>query len=227
MKTLAILLFAFSLYLLPNPTHSAFNPIRLPIRLPTADAAVASDNTPVVDTDGNELRAGETYYITSIETPHSASAGVQLAWLNSTAQCASNVVVSRCFSFGDPIRVRPTDPNAAVVLPSKFLSFEFSVSTPRVCASSVYWGIQYDRPSQQFFLNSGEFVSDLSGQFKIEARGDPNNYRIDYCPFGGHKCYHVDLNFDESARAVRWVLSENSFLPVLFRKTRNCLDFTL
>ncbi|XP_019173338.1 PREDICTED: sporamin B-like [Ipomoea nil] len=220
MKTLAILLFAFSLYLLPNPTHSAFNPIRLPIRLPTADAAVASDNTPVVDTDGNELRAGETYYITSIETPHSASAGVQLAWLNSTAQCASNVVVPRCFSFGDPIRVRPTDPNAAVVLPSKFLSFEFSVSTPRVCASSVYWGIQYDRPSQQFFLNSGEFVSDLSGQFKIEVVPEHNAYKFTYCPFGGHKCYNVGLYAEVWNPLVSLALTANSSFSVVFQKAQ-------
>ncbi|XP_031118031.1 sporamin B-like [Ipomoea triloba] len=215
MKTLT-LLFALSLYLLPNPTYSTSNPIRLP----TADVAVTSGETPVVDTDGDALRAGETYYITSTFWG-AASGGVQLAWLDSTTKCASDVIKSRALTDGDPIRITPADPNATVVLPSTFQSFAFFVPTSRLCVSSVYWGIRFDRASGQYFLKSGEFVSNLSGQFKIEVVPDSFlNYKITYCPFGTDKCYNVSTYIDESVGAERFALSADFAFTVLFKKAK-------
>ncbi|XP_019173400.1 PREDICTED: sporamin B-like [Ipomoea nil] len=208
MKTLTALLFALSLYLLPNPTHSTFNPIRLP----------TADDTPVLDTDGDALRPGETYFITSTGRG-AASGGVQLAWLDSATKCASNVVISRPLTEGDPIRITPAaEPNATVVLPSTFQSFAFFVATSRLCVSSVFWRIRYDQPSGQYFLSSGEFVSDISGQFKIEVAPELNAYKITYCPFGGHICYNVGRYFDESAGAARLALTEDFPFTVVFKK---------
>ncbi|XP_031128210.1 sporamin B-like [Ipomoea triloba] len=222
MKTLIALLFALSLcYLLPNPTHSTFNPLRLH----TADVAVASDNTPVLDTDGNELRVGETYYIT---IPFAVPVGVQLAWLNSTTQCASNVVIlSRCLADGDPIRITPADPTATVVSPSTPLSFSFSVSTSPRCASSVNWGIMHDPRFDLYFLNSGEFVPNVSDRFKIEANPDPdhpNTYRIAYCQFGGDKCYYLGGFIISADAALRIGLTSTYPFPFMFRRAPSCND---
>ncbi|XP_031091403.1 sporamin B-like [Ipomoea triloba] len=214
MKTLT-LLFALSLYLLLNPTHSTSNPIRLP----TADVAVTSGETPVVDTDGDALRAGETYYITS-SFRGAASGGVQLSWLNDLTKCARNVVMSPPLTDGDPIRITPADPNATVVSPSTFQSFAFSVPTSRLCVSSVFWGIRFDRASRKFFLNSGEFVSNLSGQFKIEVVPELSAYEITYCPFGGDKCYSVGRYYDEAAGADRLALTQDFPFTVVFKKAR-------
>ncbi|XP_019173413.1 PREDICTED: sporamin B-like [Ipomoea nil] len=207
MKTLAVLLFALSLYLLPNPTHSTFNPIRLP----------TADDTPVLDTDGDALRAGETYFITSTGRG-AASGGVGLAWLDSATKCASNVVISGPLTNGDRIRIRPADPNATVVLLSTFQSFSFSVVTSRLCVNSVYWRIRYDQPSGQYFLSSDEFVSDISGQFKIEFVSGRDVYKITYCPFGGHICYNVGRYYDESAPALRLALDQEFAFSVKFVK---------
>ncbi|XP_019170082.1 PREDICTED: sporamin B-like [Ipomoea nil] len=214
MKTLA-LLFTLSLYLLPNPTHSSFNPIRLP----TADVAVAS-GTPVLDTDGNQLQAGETYYITSTGSPGALTVGVRVAWSDSTTECVTRLLLSRPLLDGQPIRIRPADPNAPVVLTSSFQSFEFITDMTRVCLGNVYWGIRYDQPTGNYLLNTTEFVPNLSSQFKIEVVPEHNAYRITNCPFGGHNCNNVGLIDYMLHRDLRLALTANSFFSVVFKKAR-------
>ncbi|XP_031118066.1 sporamin B-like [Ipomoea triloba] len=198
MKALA-LFFALSLYLLPNPTHSTRNPIRLPT---AADVAIASD-TPVVDTDGDELRPGETYYI--IAAAWGASGGaVKLAKLDRTpVKCPRDVTISSR-NDGDPITITPADPNASVVLPSTFLSFKFDVPTNKLCVNKLYWEIQ----PENYLVKTGEFVSNQSNQFKIEALPNLSAYKITYCPFGTDKCYNVGATIDAWWRTLRLVLTD-------------------
>nr|GLL45540.1 sporamin B-like isoform X2 [Ipomoea trifida] len=140
--------------------------------------------------------------------------------LNDSTKCARNVVMSPPLTDGDPIRITPADPNATVVSPSTFQSFAFSVPTSRLCVSSVFWGIRFDRASRKYFLNSGEFVSNLSGQFKIEVVTELNAYEITYCPFGGDKCYSVGRYYDEAAGADRLALTQDFPFTVVFKKAR-------
>ncbi|XP_019173370.1 PREDICTED: sporamin B-like [Ipomoea nil] len=209
MKALALaLLFALSLYLLPNPTHSTRNPIRLPT---AADVAITSD-IPVVDTDGDELRPGETYYI--IAATWGAGDGAvklsNLVW-PTPSKCPSDVTISSR-NDGDPVTITPADPNASVVLPSTFLSFKFDLPTNKLCVNKLYWEI----PPGEYFVKTGEFVSNQSNQFKIEAV--PNRaYKITYCPFGADKCYNVGPAIDAWWRTFRLALSDDP-IEVLFKK---------
>lgn len=207
MKALA-LFFALSLYLLPSPAHSARNPIRLP-------TAVAS-GTPVLDTDGDELRAGDSYYIIAAQSGPSTQA-VKLAGLDwpMMSKCPSDVILS-VTDIGDPVAITPADPNATVVSLSTYLSFKFDVATNKLCVSNVYWGIQ---KSGLYFLKAGEFVPDQSNRFKIEAQPDiVNAYKITYCPFGTDSCYNVGRQIDPWWRTQRLALTDFSPFAVHFKK---------
>nr|GLL45548.1 Sporamin B [Ipomoea trifida] len=214
MKTLALLFFfALSLYLFPNPTHSTFNPILLP----TADERVAS-TAPVLDTDGNELRPGQDYYVTSA-TWGAGGGGVKLAGLDSQSACPSDVIVSRnSFDLGNPITLTPADPNATEVSPSTYQSFSFNMASNKACQDKLSWGVQYDRRSGQYIIKTGEFVENLSNQFKIEAaQPSLNAYKLTYCQFGSDKCYNLGKYTDRWSRATRLALSNNPYV-VVFKK---------
>nr|GME13756.1 sporamin B [Ipomoea batatas] len=215
MKTLALLFFfALSLYLLPIPSHSTFNPIRLP----TADEPLAS-STPVLDTDGDELRLGQDYYATSVTWGAGGGGGVKLAGLDSQSACPSDVIVSRnSFDLVNPITFTPADPNATAVAPSTYQSFSFNVASNKACQDKLSWGVQYDRRSGQYIIKTGEFVENQSNQFKIEvAEPSLNAYKLTYCQFGSDKCYNLGKYTDRRSRATRLALSNNPYV-VVFKK---------
>ena len=212
MKALA-LFFLLSLYLLPNQGHSKFNPIRL---RPAHETA--SSETPVLDINGDEVRAGENYYIVSAIWG-AGGGGLRLVRLDSSSnECASDVIVSRSdFDNGDPITITPAaDPEATVVMPSTYQTFRFNIATNKLCVNNVNWGIKHDSESGQYFVKAGEFVSDNSNQFKIEVVNDNlNAYKISYCQFGTEKCFNVGRYYDPLTRATRLALSNTPFVFVI------------
>nr|ABB90968.1 sporamin B precursor [Ipomoea batatas] len=211
MKALA-LFFVLSLYLLANPAHSKFNPIRL---RPAHETA--SSETPVLDINGDEVRAGENYYIVSAIWG-AGGGGLRLVRLDSSSnECASDVIVSRSdFDNGDPITITPADPESTVVMPSTFQTFRFNIATNKLCVNNVNWGIKHDSESGQYFVKAGEFVSDNSNQFKIEVVNDNlNAYKISYCQFGTEKCFNVGRYYDPLTRATRLALSNTPFVFVI------------
>nr|GMD92827.1 sporamin B [Ipomoea batatas]GME08224.1 sporamin B [Ipomoea batatas] len=199
MKTLALLFFTLSLFLLPNPTHSTRNPIRLP----TADVAAAS-GAPVLDSDGDELRAGGTYYIVSVIR---AFGGVKLVRLDSATGCASDVIIAHELDKGNPVMITPEDPNATVVLQSTHQSLRFSIPTSFLCVFNVSWEVQKDPISGEGFVKAGDVVS---YKFMIEQDTSLsptlNAYKITHCPFD--ICYNLGLYFDELVGARRLALSD-------------------
>ncbi|XP_031128068.1 sporamin B-like [Ipomoea triloba] len=199
MKTLALLFFTLSLFLLPNPTHSTRNPIRLP----TADVAAAS-GAPVLDSDGDELRAGGTYYIVSVIR---AFGGVKLVRLDSATGCASDVIIAHELDKGNPVMITPEDPNATVVLQSTHQSLRFSIPTFFLCVFNVSWEVQKDPISGEGFVKAGDVVS---YKFMIEQDTSLsptlNAYKITHCPFD--ICYNLGLYFDELVGARRLALSD-------------------
>lgn len=201
MKTLP-LLFALFLLILPNPTHSTRNLIRLP---------TAADDTPVLDSDGEELRAGGVYQIVS------AIGGVKLFGVSpGDAECPSDVILSED-SSADPIIITPADPDVSQVLestPHNF-KFDFSVSPPP-CEANVFWESKYDYESGQHFVKAGETVRSL---FTIERADNESSttYKITYCS-GGDQCYTLSTYHDASINATRLALSTQSFLHVVFKK---------
>ncbi|XP_019168693.1 PREDICTED: sporamin B [Ipomoea nil] len=211
MKALA-LFFVLSLYLLANPAHSRFNPIRLRTTHETA-----SSETPVMDINGDEVRAGGDYYLVSA-IRGAGGGGLRLVRLDSFNKCASDVIVSRSdFDNGDPISITPAaDPEATVVMPSTYQTFRFHIATNKLCVNNVNWGIQYDSESGQYLVKAGEMVSDNSNQFKIEVVNENlNAYKITYCQFGTEKCFNVGRYYDPSFRATRLALSNTPFVFVI------------
>nr|GMC78250.1 sporamin B [Ipomoea batatas]GMD54609.1 sporamin B [Ipomoea batatas]GMD57774.1 sporamin B [Ipomoea batatas]GME13763.1 sporamin B [Ipomoea batatas]GME15140.1 sporamin B [Ipomoea batatas] len=138
MKTLA-LLFALSLLILPNSTHSIRNN---PIRLPTA----SDDDTPVLDIDGDELRPGVDYYIFSLNLAREGR-GVRL--VGDDTKCPTDVILSND-SSADPIIITPAD-----TVESTPLNFKFNIST--TCENNnLFWEILYDPESGQQIVKTGE-----------------------------------------------------------------------
>ncbi|MQJ21731.1 hypothetical protein EI020_24395, partial [Escherichia coli] len=163
MKAL-VLFFVLSFYLLANPAHSKFNPIRLRTAHETA-----SSETPVLDINGDEVRAGGNYYFVSAIWG-AGGGGLRLVRLDSSSnECASDVIVSRSdFDNGDPITMTPANPEATVVMPSTYQTLRFNIKTNKLCVNNINWGIKHDSESGEYFVKAGEFVSDNSNQFKIE-----------------------------------------------------------
>ncbi|XP_019176049.1 PREDICTED: sporamin A [Ipomoea nil] len=211
MKAL-LLFFALSLYLLPNPAHSTFNPIRLP----TTHEAAASSETPVLDANGDAVVAGGNYYMVSAVWG-AGGGGLRLARLDMMSKCASDVIVSPSdLDNGDPITITPAAAEATVVMPSTYQTFRFNVATNKLCVNNVNWGIQHDGASGQYFLKAGEFVSDNSNQFKIEVvDANLNFYKLTYCQFGSDKCYNVGRYHDPLLRTTRLALANSPFVFVI------------
>lgn len=212
MKTLT-LLFALSLLILLNPTHSIRN--YNPIRLPTADlVALAASDTPVLDIDGDELRPGRDYTIYSFTT----GGGVRLA---GATDCPSDVVLSNDDYSADPIIITPED-----TLESTPLTFKFNITTiPPTCENNnLFWEIHYDPESGIQIVKTGD---DNVPQFKIEpvdispiVTEIARVYRITHCYID--QCYNVTTFYDNSINATRLALSDHddneSFLQVMFQK---------
>ncbi|XP_031097034.1 sporamin B-like [Ipomoea triloba] len=207
MKTLIALLFALSLNLLPYSTHSTFNPIRLRTNF----------DSPVLDTDGDELRPGRTYEI--IAAPSDSliwppGSSLKLEWLNSASKCPSDVLISL---DATPITITPADPSAAVVSPSTFVSFKFDLPTNKLCVDHLYWEMREGPYSGQVFVKAGEFVSNQSNKFKIEVEPGLNGYRLTYCPFGADECNNLGGQLDMETRVIRLGVNEFPFV-VVFKK---------
>lgn len=209
MKTL-LLLFTLSLYLLlilPNPTHSTRNPIRLP----TADIVVASD-TPVRDTNGDEVRTSGVYYIVS-----ASSEKVGLGWYNDTnTRCPINVVLWKS-ELGIAINITPADTtDATVVLESTSLNFKFHTPLAPPCDKNLTWEVQYDSKSGLGFVKTGYIVVSYPfGRFRIMPDQAPNTYRIIHCPHPFLSCRNVSTYYDKSIGQTRLVVGYGDESPLI------------
>ncbi|MQK21480.1 hypothetical protein EI013_24155, partial [Escherichia coli] len=174
----------------------------------------ASSETPVLDANGDEVRAGGNYYMVSAIWG-AGGGGLRLAHMDMMSKCASDVIVSpNDLDNGDPITITPAAyPEATGVMTSTYQTFRFNIATNKLCVNNVNWGIQHDSASGQYFLKAGEFVSDNSNQFKIEVV-DPNLnfYKLTYCQFGSDKCYNVGRYHDHFSRTTRLALANSPFV---------------
>nr|GLL45543.1 sporamin B-like isoform X2 [Ipomoea trifida] len=208
MKALPLaLFFALSLYLLPNPTHSTRNPIRLP---------TAASATPVLDIEGNEVLPGETYFIRSWKWTHG---GVRLISLDgATTLCPSDVIIGTGVDNGNPVVFTPAEPNAPVVLQSTFQNIKFDFPMVKLCVNNVSWEVEYDASSGQRFVRAGDV---LSHQFKIgfgsSLNGGLNAYTITYCESGTENCYDVGTDYGHK-NWPRLALSTDEPWNVWFQK---------
>nr|GMD82917.1 sporamin B [Ipomoea batatas]GMD91604.1 sporamin B [Ipomoea batatas] len=216
MKAFTLALFlALSLYLLPNPTHSTFNPIRLP----TADEPLASSaSVPIVDADGNALEPSQSYYMISY-TWGIGGGGLKLAGLDSQSACLSDVIVSpNSFDLGNPITFTPADLTSTAVFPSAYQSLSFNIPTDKLCQDKAILGVQYDRRSGQYHMGQTILKKNEFTQFKIEVvLHGLNAYKMTYCGLGINECYNVGQYIDLSSRATRLALSNTPFV-VVFKK---------
>nr|GLL45544.1 sporamin B-like isoform X1 [Ipomoea trifida] len=206
MKVLA-LFFALSLVylLLPNPTHSTRNPIRLP---------AAASGPPVLDIEGNEVLPGQPYYIRSWKWSHG---GVRLASLNaSTTLCPSDVILGDEVDNGNPVSFTPADPDAPVILESTFQNMKFDFPMVKLCVNNVSWEVEYDPESGQRFVKAGDV---FSYPFKIEpvARILPA-YNITYCESGTDNNCNIVGKYYGPDLQQRLALSTDEPWVVYFQK---------
>nr|GMD91591.1 sporamin B-like [Ipomoea batatas]GME00728.1 sporamin B-like [Ipomoea batatas]GME08524.1 sporamin B-like [Ipomoea batatas] len=170
---------------------------------------------PVLDTDGNELLARGVYNIISPDEPEGE---VGLVKLDDTRECPSDVIIQNDNSgAGGEDRIMFTPPGFPnpLVRESTYLSIKFSPVDPTpLCQNNVSWEIEYDPKSGQEIVKTGDIVRQL---FKIERL--PSTlplYKITYCPVTT-LCYNVS-HYKDTSNAIRLALSNDNFLPVVFKK---------
>nr|GLL45541.1 sporamin B-like isoform X2 [Ipomoea trifida] len=205
MKALA-LFFTLSLYLLPNPTHSTRNPIRLP---------TGASGTPVLDNEGEPLLPGRPYLLRSWKWTHG---GLRLVSLDgATTLCPSDIIISNELDYGSPIMFTPEDPNAAVVSEWTPQNIKFDIATTRLCVNNVSWEVEYDPKSGQRFVIAGDV---LSHNFQIEVVAPGlNAYNITYCDSAADNCYPVGTHYGPDHQP-RLALNTDEPYAITFMKPR-------
>ncbi|XP_019170071.1 PREDICTED: sporamin B-like [Ipomoea nil] len=206
MKTF-LLLFALSLYLLPNSTHSTRNNIN-PIRLPSPPY-----EPPVRDTNGDEVRTGGVYYIVSAtsETPEKVGFG----WYNDTnTRCPTNVVLWKS-EFGIAVSIAPAYPPEATDVWVRIpVNLKFYTPVVPPCDQILTWDAEYDSESDLGLVKTGD--NDSPYPFILYPAPAPNTYEIIYCGF--LMCKPVSTYYDKSIGETRlFVGDDRSPLIVQFQ----------
>ncbi|XP_027159534.1 21 kDa seed protein-like [Coffea eugenioides] len=145
----------------------------------------AEKPNPVLDHDGDEIRAGVEYYIVS-SIRGAGGGGVTYGRSISNESCPLPVVQEKLDLLrGHPVTFTPVNSKEGVVRVSTDLNIKFSEATP-VCNESNVWKLDFDEElGQHFILTNGvegnPGCGTIHNWFKIEEAFD-KTYRLVFCP---------------------------------------------
>ncbi|XWS37599.1 hypothetical protein CRYUN_Cryun19dG0058200 [Craigia yunnanensis] len=214
--TAAVLLLVFSF-----STKSCF--------LGVANAA----NEPVLDTDGDELRTGDEYYIVSaIWGP--GGGGLDLG--SPINQCPKFVVqTSLNTDFGRPVVFYPVDTNDSVVYQLTDVNIQFRPAIDPYCRTSTTWKLDnYDNASGKWWLTTGGVVGNpgpqtLTSWFKIEKFGTDSSsrfHKLTFCPSVCDSCATLcnDISRYFYQGETRLGLTKETGWPFVFFKASKAIQ---
>lgn len=145
--------------------------------------AVDSATSPVLDTEGNELRTGTDYYILPVVGGNGGGLTLSTTTSNGTITCPANVVQEQNeVDNGLPLTFSPVDPEEGVIRVATDTNIKFSAVT--ICAQSTVWR-RDDGSAGNYFVTTGGVEGNpgrqtLSNWFRIdEYEGD---YKLAFCP---------------------------------------------
>ncbi|XVF38749.1 hypothetical protein REPUB_Repub20aG0128500 [Reevesia pubescens] len=148
-------------------------------------------NRAVLDIDGDELRAGNQYYILSAIW---GAGGGGLALGRANDQKCPEIVVQRpSFDDGIPVIFHNMDDNDDVVHESSDLNIEFIPIRDKLCTTSTVWKVDnYDKSTSKWWVTTNGVIGNpgpdtLASWFKLENVGS-FGYKFRYCPSVCESC---------------------------------------
>uniref|UniRef100_UPI0035F21CDE 21 kDa seed protein-like n=1 Tax=Durio zibethinus TaxID=66656 RepID=UPI0035F21CDE len=179
-------------------------------------------NEPVLDTDGDELRAGEQYYVVSAIW---GGGGGGLALGRLTNQQCPEIVVQRRSDLdnGIPVVFYNLDSNDDTVRVSTDLNVEFVPIRDRLCLTSTVWKVDnYDTSTGKWWVTTDGVIGNpgphtLQSWFKIESGN--LGYKFNFCPSVCESCITLcsDIGRYGNDGQMRLALAESGW-PFVFKK---------
>ncbi|XP_022734369.1 21 kDa seed protein-like [Durio zibethinus] len=185
-------------------------------------------NEPVLDTDGEELRAGVKYYVVS---PITGAGGGGLALGRLTDKKCPEIVVQRRSDLenGTPVVFYNLDTNDDIVRLSTDLNVEFVPIRDRLCLTSTVWKIDdYDTSTGKWWVTTDGVKGNpgphtLQSWFKIEKSGN-FGYKFNFCPSVCESCITLcgDIGRYGHDGQIRLALAESGW-PFVFQKASSTI----
>ncbi|XVE80963.1 hypothetical protein DITRI_Ditri15bG0023900 [Diplodiscus trichospermus] len=182
-------------------------------------------NNPVLDIDGEELRAGVDYYVVSAIR---GAGGGGLALGRTKDQKCPEVVVQRRFDldYGNPVQFSNSDTNDDVIHLSTDINIKFVGQRDRLCLTSTVWKLDnYDPSAGKWWLTTDGVIGNpgpntLTSWFKIEKAG-VMSYKFTYCPSVCASCTTLcgDIERYGDNEQIRLALGDNGWPFVFIKKT--------
>nr|AAV41233.1 putative 21 kDa trypsin inhibitor [Theobroma bicolor] len=181
-------------------------------------------NSPVLDTDGDELRTGVRYYVVSSIW---GAGGGGLALGRATGQSCPEIVVQRRSDLdnGTPVIFSNADSKDGVVRLSTDINIEFVPIRDRLCSTSTVWKLDnYDNSAGKWWVTTDGVrgqpgPNTLTSWFKIERAG-VLGYKFRFCPSVCDSCKtlcsDIGRHSDDDGQ-IRLALSDNGW-PWMFKK---------
>ena len=185
-------------------------------------------NKPVLDVDGDELRAGVEYYVVSSIR---GAGGGGLALGRTTDQKCPEIVVQRRSDLdnGTPVIFSNLDTNDDVVRLSTDSNIEFVPIRDRLCRTSTVWKVDnYDHSTGKWWLTTDGVKGNpgpntLTSWFKIEKSGGIG-YKFTFCPSVCESCTTLcsDIGRYGDDGQIRLALADSGW-PFLFKKASSTI----
>ncbi|XVE58838.1 hypothetical protein DITRI_Ditri04bG0201200 [Diplodiscus trichospermus] len=185
-------------------------------------------NTPVLDSDGDELRAGVEYYVVSA-IPGNTGGGLAFTFDPRTT-CPETVVQRQLENdYGIPVTFSNSDTNDDVIRLSTDINIEFLPIRPRLCVTSTVWKLaNYDLSTGKWWVitdgvkgNPG--ANTLTSWFKIEKfeKLGYSGYIFSFCPSVCESCITLCSNIGRAGDngLIRLALDRDDLAwPFVFKK---------
>uniref|UniRef100_A0A7N0V9E9 Uncharacterized protein n=1 Tax=Kalanchoe fedtschenkoi TaxID=63787 RepID=A0A7N0V9E9_KALFE len=181
--------------------------------------ARAASPAPVLDVDGNKVRAGVKYYI--LPLVRGRGGGLTLGPRTNNT-CPLNVLQEQNeVSNGLPLTFSPVD-KKGIVRESTDMNIKFSAQS--ICADSTVWKLgSYDEATGKYFITAGGVEgnpgrSTTGNWFKIDKSGE--YYKLVFCPgvcnFCKVICKDIGIHIEGGKRFL--ALTDTSPFLVFFKR---------
>ncbi|XP_028777978.1 trypsin inhibitor DE5 alpha chain-like [Neltuma alba] len=168
----------------------------------------------LVDTEGNAVRNGGSYYI--LPARRGNGGGLSLAAIG--GESCPLTVVQTLSEQSNGLPTRLSSPYKILYLPTNF-DLDFTVVAPPKCAAQpAKWTIVGRKEENRQVKLAGQ-QDTVRGSFRIQThRG--LTYKIVFCESGEESCRALGLSNDDKGHRILSINDENPFV-VVFRKAQS------
>ncbi|KAI9100807.1 hypothetical protein K1719_024169 [Acacia pycnantha] len=181
--------------------------------------ALASARPDFVDTDGNKIKNGGSYYI--LPALWGKGGGLSIASTSNELSCPLSVVQTPSELFnGLPIRI--SSPHKTDELETNYI-LEFTVDEPPSCAETPAKLTVVSGDVTQTVKLAGH-GNTVSGWFKVQAlngawmKKGAWIYKIEFCPTVGDTCADIGISHDDDGNRVLAITHNETPFMIVFAK---------